>query len=67
MEDARFSFFKYITVENNSTITAFIGHLSTWSLHEQNLHLRHRGKIKAIYTDNIMDQKEQYSTDWCSN
>lgn len=55
MEDARFSFFKYITVENNSTITAFIGHLSTWSLHEQNLHLRHRGKIKAIYTDNIMD------------
>lgn len=37
MEDTRFSFFKYITVENNSTITAFTDHLSSWSLREQNL------------------------------
>lgn len=29
-------------------------------------HLRHRGKIKAIYTGNTVDSKEQSSADWHS-
>lgn len=65
-EDTRFPFFKYITVKNDSTFTALLGHIYLVATGTK-LHLRRRGKIKAIYTDNIVDRKEQPSLDWHSS
>lgn len=61
MEGTRFSC-KYTTVENDTTHTASFGGCLPGLY--MNKTLRHKGKIKAIYTDEVTEQKVQYSPDW---
>lgn len=62
VEDTRLSF-RYITVETTTHVQPYLVNVylvATWT----KLYLRHTEKMKAIYTNDTVDQKEQSFPNW---